>query len=153
MQRFCLAEYCRGPFYMGWWLYERETNDGRANTSGACDWGWLRECDSWSPQQKLHELCCRMGYEPPPVQRYRQTFARWFAKTFPNGLLVRVHPRSVKLPRYELIEIVKRRPRQRAGVIRTIRGEKKADAADTLEREAADASEKDRAPIIVKGKL
>ncbi len=142
MQRFCLAEYCAGPFYMGWWLYERETNDGQHNTRGFGSWGWMRECDFWSPQQKLHELCSRMGYDPPLVEPHRQAFARWFAKTFPNGLLVRVHPRSQKLPRYELIEIVTRRPRQKAGVIRTIRGANKADAASDAECEAANASGK-----------
>ncbi len=118
-ERFCLAEYCNADFYMGWWLYKRETNDGHRNSDG---WGWLRDQHT---REKLHALCLRMGYQPPLVTRHSQTFAEWFAATFPNGLRVRVNEDGRE--RYELIEIVKRRPRQRRGVIRTIRGAGQAE--------------------------
>jgi len=120
-ERFCLAEYCNADFYTGWWLYERETNDGQRNSDG---WGWLRDQSS---KEKLHALCRRMGHEPPPVTRYSQKFAEWFAATFPNGLRVRVNEDTAE--RYELIDIIKRRPRQRRGVIRTIRGAERAEAS------------------------
>ena len=131
--RFCLAEYCAGPFYMGWWLYERQTNDGRPNrddvypadgTSGG--WGWMR--GGCPRQQELHDLCVRMGHKPPLVERYRrQNFAEWFAATFPNGLRVRVHNGHLHVPeRYELLEIMTSRPRQQPGCIRTIRGAARA---------------------------
>lgn len=118
-ERFCIAEYCAADFYMGWWLYERDTNDGRRNADS--DWGWMQDTSEWSPQQRLHELCRRMGHEPPPVARYSQTFAEWFAEAFPGGLHVarRSTHGDVK---YTLLKIVQSRPRQRRGVIRTIRG-------------------------------
>lgn len=122
--RFCIAEYCPGPFYMGWWLYERETNDGRPNTDG---WGWMRSTASWSDQQELHALCQQMGHTPPPVARHTQDFAEWFAATFPSGLRVAVY--EDRETRYELIEIIHKRPRQRRGVIRTITGAAMADRA------------------------
>lgn len=37
---FLVAEYCKGPFYMGWHLYLRENRDFRRNKSG--NWGWIR---------------------------------------------------------------------------------------------------------------
>ena len=115
---FLLAEYCDASFFMGWWLYERDTNDGRPNRSGK--WGWMQETWARSQQEKARNLCVRMGYAPPKVERYRQNFAKWFAGTFPNGLLVQ------KRGRYKLIERVARRPRQQKGVIRTIRGANRA---------------------------
>lgn len=132
--RYCLAEYCRGPFYAGWWLYERETNDGRPNNTGFPHWGWLNAADPWSPQQKLRDLTVWMGHDPPPVARHRQAFAEWFAATFPNGLLVTVSE-SVEEDRYSLIEILASRPPQKCGVIRTIRGAALADRARQRRRE------------------
>jgi len=41
MQGFLIAEYCRGPFYMGWHLYLRENMAfNRRNRDGG--WGWIR---------------------------------------------------------------------------------------------------------------
>ena len=119
---FILAEYCAADFYTGWWLYERDHNDGKPNDRDG--WGWMRDGGLYSNQQKVNELCCRIGYEPPAVRRHGQGFAEWFAATFPNGLRVRA---SDECDDYELVEIVKRRPRQRRGVIRTIRGAAAAD--------------------------
>ena len=128
-ERFCLAEYCNADFYMGWWLYERETNDGHRNSDGS-RWGWLRDESS---RNKLHSLCQRMGHEPPPVTRHSQAFAEWFAATFPNGLRVRVNEDAAE--HYELIEIVKRRPRQRRGAIRTIRGAERAETTRRINKD------------------
>ena len=119
---FCFAEYCSHQFFSGWWLYERETNDGQPNADGY--WGWLQDRDSSSPQQKLNDLCRRMGHDPPLLTRYTQKFAEWFAATFPNGLQV-----VKKNWKYELVEVVAKRPRQRRGGIRTIKGAAMADRA------------------------
>ena len=118
---FILAEYCPGPFYDGWWLYERDTNDGR-KTGEFGSWGWLR--DDYQ-QKKAHDLCVCMGYEPPPVTRHGQDFYEWYAATFPNGLRVHVGEYND----YELEEIVERRPKQRRRNIRTIRGAAMSDRA------------------------
>ena len=38
---YLIAEYCRGPFYMGWHLYLRESMDkNKRNSNGS--WGWIR---------------------------------------------------------------------------------------------------------------
>ncbi|GAG99174.1 unnamed protein product [marine sediment metagenome] len=37
---FLVAEYCRGPFYMGWHLYLRENRVFMQNLDGG--WGWIR---------------------------------------------------------------------------------------------------------------
>ena len=37
---FLVAEYCRGPFYMGWHLYLRENRAMKRNNNGG--WGWIR---------------------------------------------------------------------------------------------------------------
>ena len=37
---FLVAEYCRGPFYMGWHLYLRENTAPKRNSDGG--WGWVR---------------------------------------------------------------------------------------------------------------
>ena len=37
---FLVAEYCRGPFYMGWHLYLRENRVFKRNSDGG--WGWIR---------------------------------------------------------------------------------------------------------------
>ena len=127
--RYCLAEYCAGDFYMGWWLYERETNDGRRSRTNDDPWGWMRG-DSLQ-RTCLWELCRGMGCQPPPLGSRSQAFAEWFAATFPNGLRVRVveEYQYEGQSRYELIDIVKKRPRQRSGVVRTIRGAAMADRA------------------------
>ena len=124
-KRYLIAEYCQGPFYTGWWLYERETNDGRPN-SGYDSWGWLKSTDAWSPQQKLRDLCVWMGHSPPAVAGYSDEFAEWFAGQFPNGLQVRVSE-SMDEDHYALVEILATRPRQRRGVIRTLRGAARAE--------------------------
>jgi len=41
MRRFLIAEYCRGPFYMGWHLYLRENRAFTPNSDGG--WGWLSQ--------------------------------------------------------------------------------------------------------------
>ncbi len=114
---FIIAEYCAAQFYTGWWLYERDHNDGTQNDRGFGGWGWMRDGSSYSKQQDVNDLCRRMGHEPPAVTRHSQDFAKWFASTFPNGLRVHIVDDG-----YELLEIIKRWPRQRRGVIRTIKG-------------------------------
>lgn len=37
---YLIAEYCRGPFYMGWHLYLRDYRPFRRNKDGS--WGWIR---------------------------------------------------------------------------------------------------------------
>ncbi len=59
--RYLLAEYCGGPFYWGWWLYERETNDGRSNWGG---WGWLH-CEN--QRRPVYDLLAGMKETPPPM--------------------------------------------------------------------------------------
>jgi hypothetical protein len=116
VERFYLvAEYCGGPFYMGWWMYEREQNNGGPNRKGYSSWGWIR---GDLALQAVRDLCVSMGHAPPPVERHRDFFAEWFARTFPNGLRVEKDDWG----RYQLIEIPTHRPRQRRGTIRTIRG-------------------------------
>ena len=39
--KYLIAEYCRGPFYMGWHLYLRENRAFRRNADG--NWGWIRK--------------------------------------------------------------------------------------------------------------
>lgn len=142
-QFYCIAEYCAQWIYHGWWLYARETNDGRPNRGGY--WGWMRSTDSWDAQAKLHALCRRMGHFPPPVRRYRDEFAEWFARTFPNGLRVRVvnEDAAPEDERYELVEIVRRRPKQRRhGVIRTIKGARIAEHYRRKREAAWEAAQK-----------
>ena len=124
--RYCLAEYCANDCFMGWWLYERDTNDGRRNVDGG--WGWLQATSEWSHQRGLYELCRRMGYDPPPTGGHSQQLAEWFAGTFPNGLRVATEEDSPDAF-YKLLEIMQSRPRQRRGVIRTVRGAVQADRA------------------------
>lgn len=45
---FLIAEYCRGPFYMGWHLYLRDYRAFRRNKDGS--WGWIR-MGGWSWMQ------------------------------------------------------------------------------------------------------
>ncbi len=41
VRRYLIAEYCSGPFYMGWWLYLRESKHKQVrNRDGG--WGWIR---------------------------------------------------------------------------------------------------------------
>ena len=40
MKMYLIAEYCRGPFYMGWHLYLRENRTFKRNQDGR--WGWIR---------------------------------------------------------------------------------------------------------------
>lgn len=117
---YILAEYCRGPFYMGWWLYLRESNDGRRNRDG--EWGWLR--DEFD-RRKVRDLCVSMGREPPEVTRHDQDLAEWFAGAFPAGLSVAID----EYRRYANARVVPVLPKQRRGVIRTVRGGRLSFAA------------------------
>ena len=46
---YLVAEYCPGPFYMGWHLYLRESKaKQKRNTDGG--WGWLQ----YGPSQRLN---------------------------------------------------------------------------------------------------
>ncbi len=86
------AEYCSGPFYVGWWLYEREHLDftkkrpgRRHNKSGS--WGWIRAgCNI----ERVARLCLGLGHgDMPGVTRYGDAFAEEFNKRFPKGIKVR----------------------------------------------------------------
>ena len=46
IKMYLIAEYCKGPFYMGWHLYLRDYRAFRRNKDDS--WGWIR-----SPQLKL----------------------------------------------------------------------------------------------------
>lgn len=57
LPRFLIAEYCPGPFYMGWHLYLRESM-GRQQRNANGGWGWVH----YSPSQILwdeREGVCR----------------------------------------------------------------------------------------------
>jgi hypothetical protein len=127
--RYIVAEYCAGPFYSGWWLYEREHNDGRPNSGYDC-WGWLQDDDAWSKKADVHRLCVGMGFAPPTIKRHSQNFAAWFADTFPAGLLVEKHDRD-----YRLITIVRELPKPVRRAIRTIRGASISEAARKRRRQ------------------
>jgi hypothetical protein len=125
IRRYLIAEYCRGPFYMGWWMYARDRNDGSENTENRWErWGWLQSAEPWSDHAAAWKLCCDMGHEPPPVARYKQDFAEWFAGQFPAGLLVEFEADTASRRQgpYWLLEIVAKLPKQPRGVIRTVRG-------------------------------
>lgn len=84
-----LAEYCHGPFYMGWHLYVRERTDGIPNADGG--WGW---CQSALSVERVRDLCLTMGYrdEDIPEVNYHSgsgkyhEFVDWFAYEFPLGV-------------------------------------------------------------------
>lgn len=89
-ERWLWAEYCPGPFYMGWWLYERDRTDRSRNDDG--DWGWLRDFYHLRP---VYELLVAAGrVDAPEVRNHphvcSQKLAEWFAKEYPQGLRVRV---------------------------------------------------------------
>jgi len=128
VRRYIIAEYCAGPFYMGWWLYERERNDGSANDRN--EWGWLKGTERWDPQYEVFKLCGTMGLEPPEPRRYVQNFAEWFAGRFPGGLIVERNPEGG----YSLLKIVSKIPHQPRGVIRTIGEAKRSFAIFCKER-------------------
>lgn len=50
---FLVAEYCRGPFYMGWHLYLRENRTFRQNKYG---WGWIRRIHEHPVESFLSSL-------------------------------------------------------------------------------------------------
>ena len=59
MKDYLIAEYCPGPFYMGWHLYIRESKEKqKPNADGR--WGWIRHSqivnDSNPAQAVLDEL-------------------------------------------------------------------------------------------------
>lgn len=111
---YIVAEFCPGPFYSGWGLFERDHNDGRMNNDGRSR---SRMAEIW--EAEVEEMLRFKGYEPPPARQHSRALAEWVAATFPHGLRVRV---TFGTPIYELAEIVDKRPRQRRGVVRTIRG-------------------------------
>ena len=57
--KFLIAEYCSGPFYMGWHIYLRDTN-GRQVRNADGGWGWLRK--SWQEKQ-AHDFLRSLGIE------------------------------------------------------------------------------------------
>lgn len=46
--KYLIAEYCPGPFYMGWHIYLRDHRVFRRNNDGS--WGWIR-MSGWSWMQ------------------------------------------------------------------------------------------------------
>lgn len=84
--RFLFAKYCPGPFYMGWWLYERDRMDGSHNNDG--DWGWLKN-GSWR-LRAAYDLCCELGHcdMPEPKDYGSDAFAEEFGRRFPEGIKV-----------------------------------------------------------------
>lgn len=126
MLKYLLAEYCPGPFYMGFWLYERDRNDGSPNDLPGGGWGWLH--GRFDGLVAPRALVVSMGHaNVPAVADYPpgqgEAFAEWFAATFPAGLLVRLNPDA---PRsggyYALVEVVGKVPRQVSRrIIRTVR--------------------------------
>lgn len=127
-RKFLVAEYNPHWIYHGWWLYERDHNDGRVN-DGHRDWGWLKDGSPWSKQSRVRDLCVSMGYDPPQVLRCSQDFAEWFAATFPAGLRVAIVEKG-----YHLLEIVAKLPERRHRSIRTIRGANLSRSADRRRR-------------------
>lgn len=57
MTKFLIAEYCRGPIYMGWHLYLRDSK-GRQQRNMDGDWGWLRR--SWK-EASAHKVLMQLG--------------------------------------------------------------------------------------------
>jgi len=80
-----LAEECKAQFYMGWWLYVRDRNDGSKNDDG--EWGWQRDEHRL---QAIEQFLRRLGEAPPPAERYSQALAEWFGRTYPGGLRVHI---------------------------------------------------------------
>jgi hypothetical protein len=118
--RYILAEFCAGRFYHGWGLYECEHNDGRADGNNR----WL---SGEIAEEEVTEMLLGVGYDPPPAKQNSRALPEWFAATFPNGLRVRV---TFGTPIYELVRVEPERPRQRRGVIRTIRGAAMAEVRE-----------------------
>lgn len=57
---FLIAEYCTGPFYMGWWLYLREHKQkNKRNSDG--DWGWLRGTRMGAERHGLQDVFDELG--------------------------------------------------------------------------------------------
>ena len=111
--KYLIAEYCEGPFYMGWWLYLRDRNDGSQNDDKWDRWGWLR-CDCFYGRpcrcvmSRIAALCRTLRVDVPDPFRGEQRLAEWFATTFPAGLRVE-RPEEGG---YRLLEIVKELPKQ-----------------------------------------
>jgi len=57
---YLIAEYCRGPFYMGWHFYLRDYRAFRRNKDGS--WGWVR-MRSWSWQPGVLRFLSSIGIE------------------------------------------------------------------------------------------
>ncbi len=94
----CLTtEYCAGPFYRGWWLFERDYN------------GHYRWLSGEIGQAEVEEMLTEAGYDPPPAKQHSHALAEWVAGAFPYGIHVRV---SFGTPIYELIAIIRKRRRK-----------------------------------------
>jgi hypothetical protein len=119
--KFLIAEYCPGPFYMGWWLYLRDTNDGKQNDMDG--WGWLR---GEFQMQAAWDFVCSIGYAPPALKYHGQNFSEWYAATLPKGLKIAVDRGEP----WVLLEKVAQLPKQCRRSIRTIR---RAEAIDKRE--------------------
>jgi len=58
---YLVAEYCRGPFYMGWHIYIRDHRTFRRNIDGG--WGWVRT-HTWSwMQDPVYRFLLSIGIE------------------------------------------------------------------------------------------
>ena len=59
--KYLIAEYCRGPFYMGWHIYIRDHRAFRKNNDGS--WGWIR-MGGWSwMQPRVLKFLSSIGIE------------------------------------------------------------------------------------------
>jgi len=86
--RTLVAEYCPGPFYMGWHLYERKRRS--CHNHDWTDWGWLDQGGPWPHVEAIYKMLVALGRAPPVPQRYSDEFSEWFGKTFPKGIRVRI---------------------------------------------------------------
>lgn len=113
-RKFLIAEYCAGPFYMGWWLYLRDTNTGEPNADG---WGWIH---GELPLMHAHRFLTDAGLHPPPLVNHRdQRLAEWFATEFCAGLIIETDERGHN---WLFVERVAELPKQsNRRIIRTIR--------------------------------
>lgn len=80
---YLVAEYCPGPFYMGWHLYLRESPARRQRNADG-EWGWLRRASTRTSNARdvLRELGITdwVGDETTDAGAYAE-----FARRFPDG--------------------------------------------------------------------
>jgi hypothetical protein len=85
------AEYCAGPFYMGWWLYIDPIVDGRARYSKRFvdDGGsrWIHG-DPDGNTRRIVAIAKTLGVSLPEYHRYKDDTAEDFASAFPSGILI-----------------------------------------------------------------